>query len=72
MLASLWSDDLRSMPASTPGLNRMLFLEQKYFLGDHNLNYTDKMSMASGVEVRVPFLDPDLVQFGTAARASGS
>jgi len=41
----------------------MLFLEQKYFLGDHNLSYTDKMSMASGVEVRVPFLDPDLVQF---------
>jgi len=41
----------------------MLFLEQKYFLGDHNLNYTDKMSMASGVEVRVPFLDPDPVQF---------
>jgi len=54
---------LRSMPTSTPGLNRMLYLEQKYFLGDHNLNYTDKMSMASGVEVRVPFLDPDLVQF---------
>jgi asparagine synthase (glutamine-hydrolysing) len=39
----------------------MLLLEQRYFLADHNLNYTDKMSMAAGVEVRVPFLDPDLV-----------
>jgi asparagine synthase (glutamine-hydrolysing) len=26
-----------------------------------NLNYTDKMSMAHGVEVRVPLLDQDLV-----------
>ena len=37
----------------------------KYFLADHNLNYTDKMSMAHGVEVRVPFLDLDLVNFST-------
>ena len=37
----------------------------KYFLTDHNLNYTDKMSMAHGVEVRVPFLDLDLVNFST-------
>jgi asparagine synthase (glutamine-hydrolysing) len=41
----------------------MLYLEQKYFLIDHNFNYTDKTSMAAGVEVRVPFLDPDLVAF---------
>jgi asparagine synthase (glutamine-hydrolysing) len=44
-------------------IDRMLYLEMKYFLADHNLNYTDKMSMAAGVEVRVPFLDPDLVSF---------
>ena len=37
----------------------------KYFLVDHNLNYTDKMSMATGVEVRVPFLDIELVEFAT-------
>ena len=30
---------------------------------DHNLTYTDKLSMASGVEVRVPFLDSELVDF---------
>ena len=40
----------------------MLYLEGKFFLADHNLNYTDKMSMASGVEVRVPLLDPQLVE----------
>ena len=43
----------------------MLALEQRFFLADHNLNYTDKMSMASSVEVRVPFLDLDLVNFST-------
>ena len=36
---------------------------QRFFLTDHNLLYTDKMSMAVGVEVRVPFLDLDLVEF---------
>jgi asparagine synthase (glutamine-hydrolysing) len=52
---------LQSMPATATPLQRMLLLEQGYFLADHNLNYTDKMSMAAGVEARVPFLDPDLV-----------
>ena len=44
----------------------MLALEQRFFLADHNLTYTDKMSMAVGVEVRVPFLDPDLVGFASS------
>lgn len=52
---------LRDGVAGDDRLNQMLYLEQKYFLIDHNFNYTDKSSMASGVEVRVPFLDPDLV-----------
>ena len=52
---------LRDLSPKVPDLNRMLFLECRHFLADHNLNYTDKMSMASGVEVRVPLLDPDLV-----------
>jgi asparagine synthase (glutamine-hydrolysing) len=43
-------------------LNRMLFLETKHFLADHNLNYTDRMGMAAGVEVRVPLLDLELVE----------
>ena len=47
-------------------INQMLYLEQKHFLADHNLNYTDKMSMACGVEVRVPLLDKELLQFATS------
>ena len=44
-------------------LEDFLFLEKKFFLCDHNLNYTDKMGMAAGVEIRVPYLDNDLESF---------
>ncbi len=54
---------LTNIPDEKNELNRMLYWELKYFLVDHNLNYTDKMSMATGVEVRVPFLDLELVEF---------
>jgi len=52
---------LDGLDASVPSLNRMLYLEGRFFLADHNLNYVDKVSMANGVEVRVPLLDPELV-----------
>ena len=54
---------LTDLPPDIGRLERMLALEQRFFLTDHNLTYTDKMSMAVGVEVRVPFLDLDLVNF---------
>lgn len=54
---------IEKLPPSENSLQRMLLLEQRFFLGDHNLTYTDKMSMAAGVEARVPFLDRDLVAF---------
>jgi asparagine synthase (glutamine-hydrolysing) len=53
---------LKSLPRNTHRLFRMLALEQRHFLADHNLIYTDKMSMAHGVEVRVPFLDDAVVR----------
>jgi len=56
-------DFLKPLPDKIAPLERMLTLEQRFFLADHNLTYTDKMSMAAGVEVRVPFLDLDLVDF---------
>jgi asparagine synthase (glutamine-hydrolysing) len=60
-LSSPLIESLSRLPKDTPSLNRMLYLEAKHFLADHNLNYTDKMSMAAGVEVRVPLLDLDLI-----------
>jgi asparagine synthase (glutamine-hydrolysing) len=56
-------DFLSMLPTQTNQLEKMLALEQRFFLADHNLIYTDKMSMAVGVEVRVPFLDLELVEF---------
>jgi asparagine synthase (glutamine-hydrolysing) len=44
-------------------LNQMLYLDTKAFLVSLNLTYNDKMSMASSVEVRVPFLDRELAEF---------
>lgn len=57
---------LSALPAATPPLQKMLYLEGKHFLPDHNLNYTDKMSMACGVEVRVPLLDPELIELAAS------
>ena len=54
---------LNDIPPNVSKLDQMLALEQQFFLADHNLLYTDKMSMAAGVEVRVPFLDKELVEF---------
>ena len=62
-------ESLRAIPAERDPLQRMLYLETKHFLADHNLNYTDRAGMAVGVEVRVPLLDLDLVRFATRVPA---
>lgn len=54
-------DYLKTIHRNTSSMDSLLALEQQFFLADHNLIYTDKMSMSSGLEVRVPFLDIDLV-----------
>jgi asparagine synthase (glutamine-hydrolysing) len=41
----------------------MLYVDTKIFMTTLNLTYNDKMSMASSVEVRVPFLDRELAEF---------
>ncbi len=60
-----FSSILDHIPKEKNSLNQLLYMEMKGFLPDHNLNYTDKMSMAAGVEARVPYLDVDLVNFST-------
>jgi len=61
---------LAEIPAESDPLQRMLFLETRHFLADHNLNYTDRAGMSAGVEVRVPLLDLDLVDFAARIPAS--
>lgn len=43
-------------------LNRHTHVLAETFLASHNFLYTDKMSMANSVEVRVPFVDVDLMR----------
>jgi asparagine synthase (glutamine-hydrolysing) len=56
---------LARIPNEHDPIQRMLYLEVRHFLADHNLNYTDRAGMAVGVEVRVPLLDLELVRFAT-------
>jgi asparagine synthase (glutamine-hydrolysing) len=44
-------------------LNRMLYADAKVWLPDDLLLKADKMTMANGLELRVPFLDHKLVEF---------
>jgi asparagine synthase (glutamine-hydrolysing) len=44
-------------------LNQLLYVDAKTFLPDLNLAYSDKLSMACSIEVRVPFLDNEVVDF---------
>ena len=64
------SASLAEIPAERDPLQRMLFLETRHFLADHNLNYTDRAGMAAGVEVRVPLIDLDLIEFAAKIPAS--
>jgi asparagine synthase (glutamine-hydrolysing) len=57
--------DLERCPVDDP-VQRCLWLEQRFFLGDHNLDYIDKATMAHGVEARVPFLDEELTALAAA------
>lgn len=52
--------------ADVPGrdlLDQALYLDTRLFLPDGLLIYGDKMSMAHGLEQRVPFLDIELMRF---------
>jgi asparagine synthase (glutamine-hydrolysing) len=47
-----------------PFLNRIIDLQFAHWLSDDILTKQDKMSMASAIEGRVPFLDHELVELG--------
>lgn len=55
-------DELRGASA----VDQVLRLDQLFFLTDHNLNYADKTGMAAGVEIRVPYLDRDLMEWAAS------
>lgn len=50
--------------ADAAPLNRLLYVDFKTFMPALNLDTTDKTSMAANLEVRVPFLNNELVSLG--------
>ncbi len=61
-LFDCWSGLLPLMPPDGE-LNGLEFLEVRSSLPDELLLYADKLSMAHGLEVRVPYLDNEVVDF---------
>jgi asparagine synthase (glutamine-hydrolysing) len=56
-------DDLAGLMENTDELGGLQFLEIRSSLPDELLMYADKLSMAHGLEVRVPFLDREVVEY---------
>jgi asparagine synthase (glutamine-hydrolysing) len=51
-------------------ISQMLYVDAKTFLPDLNLAYSDKMSMAASIEVRVPFLDDRIADLALSIPSS--
>ncbi|MBI1763082.1 MAG: asparagine synthase (glutamine-hydrolyzing) [Acidobacteria bacterium] len=61
--ARILTEHLREMPRELEDGNRFSLLDVQTFLPDNLLEYSDKMSMAWALELRVPYLDPRVVEF---------
>lgn len=56
-------EDLVPLMADMDDFNCFSFLETRSALPDELLMYSDKLSMAHGLEIRVPFLDKEVVEY---------
>jgi asparagine synthase (glutamine-hydrolysing) len=61
-ILSCWRD-MAPLMAETDELGGFQFLELRSTLPDELLMMTDKLSMAHSLEVRVPYLDKDIVEY---------
>src|SRR6266478_3668716 len=55
--------DMVGLMESTDELGGLQFLEMRSTLPDELLMYADKLSMAHGLELRVPFVDKEIVEY---------
>jgi len=73
-LREIFGGLFRIVKDATP-LDQMLYVDAKVWLPDDLLIKADKMTMANGLELRVPFLDHKLVEFAAtlpnASKLSG-
>ncbi len=61
-----WSQDLIRTTNGQHVLNQMLFVDTKTWLPDDLLIKADKITMANSLELRVPFLDHEVLEFAAA------
>jgi asparagine synthase (glutamine-hydrolysing) len=61
-LLSCW-EDMVGLMSETDELGGLQFLEVRSTLPDELLMYADKLSMAHGLELRVPFVDKEIVEY---------
>ena len=61
-LLECWSD-LTDLVPDTDELGRLQFMEVRSTLPDELLMYADKLSMAHSLELRVPYLDKEIVEY---------
>ena len=60
----LWLKNIKLYHLQTlSALDTMMILDIRMALADDLLLYTDKISMSNSLEVRVPFLDIQLIRF---------
>jgi asparagine synthase (glutamine-hydrolysing) len=64
-MLACWADLIPEMEGMDE-MGAFQLLETRFSLPDELLMYTDKMSMAHSIELRVPYLDKDIVEFAEA------
>src|SRR4030067_510827 len=69
IIMDCWGDLLPLMEG-TDELGGFQFLEIRSSLPDELLMYADKLSMTHGLEIRVPFLDLDIIEFVERLKSS--
>jgi asparagine synthase (glutamine-hydrolysing) len=62
--------DIAALSSETDELGGFQFLELRSTLPDELLMYADKLSMAHSLEVRVPYLDKDIVEYAERLSAT--
>jgi asparagine synthase (glutamine-hydrolysing) len=61
-ILSCW-EDLADLMSETDELGGLQFIEVRSTLPDELLMYADKLSMAHGLELRVPYIDKEIVEY---------
>ena len=56
-------ESMNELMSNTDELGGLQFLEMRSTLPDELLMYADKLSMAHGLELRVPFVDKEIVEY---------